>query len=159
MNCGSKHWPLGHRIDGHSKAHLEVLSHRALACLSCNRGNKKSPNYRFAPGFIRIEPEAGRDEELPGIDGEWYEWEVILSRYHHVRSHSSVCPSGVEKLEEDSIILASRIKRAPSWASVASTSLCLIGEFSDSADPHTRGDLVDVASDPARAFALYRSTR
>eukprot|EP00752_Nemacystus_decipiens_P001812 g1750.t1 len=38
------------------------------------------PKYDLVPGFVRVEPEPG----VKGVGGEWYEWEIILSRFRGV---------------------------------------------------------------------------
>eukprot|EP00903_Cladosiphon_okamuranus_P005409 g5397.t1 len=42
-----------------------------------NRIEGSKPKYDFMPGFFRVEPEPG----VAGVGGEWFEWEVILSRF------------------------------------------------------------------------------
>ncbi|CAN0383966.1 unnamed protein product [Ectocarpus sp. 12 AP-2014] len=38
------------------------------------------PMHDFMPGFVRVEPEPG----ATGVGGEWFEWEIILSRFRGV---------------------------------------------------------------------------
>lgn len=42
------------------------------------RGYASSAEYKFVPGFIRVEPEPGGGDK--GRGEEWFEWEIILSR-------------------------------------------------------------------------------
>lgn len=35
------------------------------------------PMHDYMPGFVRVEPEPG----AAGVGGEWFEWEIILSRW------------------------------------------------------------------------------
>lgn len=37
------------------------------------------PDFSMMPGFIRVEPSDGKGNE--GIGEEWFEWEILLSRY------------------------------------------------------------------------------
>lgn len=43
------------------------------------------------PGFLRVEPEPG----VQGVGGEWFEWEIILSRFVSVCLFVCVCSARV----------------------------------------------------------------
>ena len=47
------------------------------------RGPNSVSDYKYVPGFIRVEPGEGKGEE--GRGEEWFEWEILLSRYGTVR--------------------------------------------------------------------------
>lgn len=49
----------------------------ALSCTACSGG--KIADYHYVPGFIRVEPGEGRG--VQGRGEEWFEWEILLSRY------------------------------------------------------------------------------
>ncbi|CAM9164229.1 unnamed protein product [Scytosiphon promiscuus] len=61
----------------------EKLSHRKPG----------SPMYDFMPGFVRVEPEPG----ATGVGGEWFEWEIVLSRFRGLSVKGAGTYLGLEK--------------------------------------------------------------
>lgn len=54
-------------------------------CSLCRPG--ALPKYDFMPGFVRVEPEPG----ATGVGGEWFEWEIVLSRCVVPLERASAC--------------------------------------------------------------------
>ncbi|CBJ28048.1 hypothetical protein Esi_0089_0116 [Ectocarpus siliculosus] len=51
------------------------------------------PMHDYMPGFVRVEPEPG----ATGVGGEWFEWEIILSRFRGVHVVGAGTYLGLEK--------------------------------------------------------------